>query len=245
MKKRTTKRKKMNQNGRSRTASRRLVFYSGGQQKSNNHLHQALSTLNGSKARSFTYVPFSHENGMHYYNRLKARYRKFGFRKFRYFAADSDYLMKEMNEALKSDVVYLAGGNTFYFLKHLRESGFLKRLEKFVERGGVLAGLSAGAIIMTPHIYLAGHPPHEGDENEVRLKNLSSLGLVDFEFLPHFTNSRRTNEAILKYSRRSKYPIIACPDGSGVVVDDTSMSFIGTAYLFFRGKKLRLTNQTR
>jgi dipeptidase E len=220
---------------------RRLVLYSGGQQKSNNFLHKALSKLNGSQARSITYVPFSHENGIHYFNRLKKRYRKFGFKKFRYFSVDSDFLMKEMNDALKSDVIYLAGGNTFYFLKHLRESGFLSRLIKFVERGGILAGLSAGAIIMTPHIYLAGYPLHEGDENEVRLKNLKSLGLIDIEFLPHFSNSVKTNQALLKYSKKTKYPIIACPDGSGIVASNESLNFFGVAYLFFKGKKIRIS----
>lgn len=219
---------------------RRLVFYSGGQERSNNRLHEALSKLLGKKARSLTYVPYSHENGSHFYERVKRRYRKFGFKKFRYFAVDSDFLVKEMNEALKSDVIYLAGGNTYYFLKHLRESGFLKKLEAFSRRGGVIAGLSAGAIIMTPHIQLAGYPPHEGDENEVRLKNLRGLGLVRFEFLPHFSNSAKTNRAMLAYSRRSPHPILACPDGNGVVVTDGTLHLIGIVYLFYRGKKLRL-----
>jgi len=219
----------------------RLVFYSGGQDLGNIRIHQALSRLMGKKARSFTYVPFSHENGRHFYNRIKKRYRRFGFKKFRYFAADSDFLVKEMKEALKSDVIYLAGGNTYYFLKHLRESGFLRELDKFARRGGIVAGLSAGAIIMTQDIQLAGYPPHEGDENEVRLKNLKSLGLVDFEFLPHFSNSKKTVEAMLRYSRRNKQPIFACPDGSGVVCANSTLQLLGTVYLFYRGHKIKLS----
>ncbi|OFZ18768.1 MAG: hypothetical protein A2Z20_01420 [Bdellovibrionales bacterium RBG_16_40_8] len=220
--------------------NRRLIFYSGGQFSKNKLLHRALSTLLGKKVRSLTYVPFTHENGTHYYQRIKRRYQKFGFRKFRYFAADSDFLKKEMNEAFKSDVIYLAGGNTFYFLKHLRESGFLKRLERYSRNGGIIAGLSAGSIILTPHILIAGYPPHEGDVNEVRLKNLKALGLVDFEFLPHFTNSAKTNKALLKYSRSTRSHILACPDGSGVVVSGSVLQFFGPTYLFFRGKKLRM-----
>lgn len=197
--------------------------------------------MNGKKARSLTYVPFSHENGLHFYNRIKKRYQRFGFKKFRYFACDSDFMMKEMNEALKSDVIYLAGGNTFYFLKHLRESGFLKKLQRFVKNGGVLAGLSAGAIIMTPHIHLAGYPPHEGDENEVRLKNLKGMNLVGFEFLPHYSQSAKTKQSIIKYSRRTKWPILACSDGSGIIVTGQNYQFIGEVTLFYRGKHLKLT----
>lgn len=217
----------------------RLVFYSGGQDENNALLHRALAKMVG-HGRSITYVPFSHENGQYFFRRMKKRYTRFGFKKFRYFDVDSDFLRKEMNEALKSDVIYLSGGNTFYFLKHLRQSGFLKRLQAFARRGGVIAGLSAGAIILTPHIHLAGYPPHEGDENEVRLKNLKALRLVNFEFLPHYSNSNKTNAAMVRYSRRSKLPILACPDGSGIVVDGSVLQFFGRVYLFYRGKKIRL-----
>lgn len=219
---------------------RRLVLYSGGQESSNGRIHKALSVLSGKKARSLTYIPFSHENGTQFYKRVKTRYKKYGFKKFRYLAVDSDYLKREMAQALKSDVIYLAGGNTYYFLKHLRESGFLKKLQSFARRGGIIAGLSAGAIIITPNIQLAGYPSHEGDKNEVRLKNLKSLGLVNFEFLPHYSNSAKTSHAMIKYSKKSLFPILACPDGSGVVVTDFSLQFLGSVYLFYRGKKVRL-----
>lgn len=218
----------------------RLVLYAGGQSAGNKRIHTKLSRILGRQARSFTYIPSSHENGEHYFRRIKKRYARYGFKKFRYFAVDSDFLMREMREALKSDVIYLAGGNTFYFLKHLRESGFLKKLEKFAERGGVIAGLSAGAIVMTPTIDLAAYPPPDADLNEVKLKNWRGLGLVDFEFLPHYSNSKSASEAMLRYSRRSKRLIFATPDGSGIAVDCGELNIFGPVYIFYRGKKARL-----
>jgi dipeptidase E len=224
----------------------RLVMYSGGVHKGNERIHDKLSRILGHKARSLTYVPSSHENGEYYFRRIRKRYSRYGFKKFRYFAVDSDFLMREMRDALKSDVIYLAGGNTYYFLKHLRESGFLKRLTKFAVNGGVVAGLSAGAIIMTPSIDLAGYPPPDADLNEVKLKNWRALGLVEFEFLPHFSNSKLANEAMLRYSRRGNRLIFACPDGSGIVVDrggsdGGDLHIFGPVYIFYRGKKMRLT----
>ena len=218
----------------------KLVFYSGGQDKRNAILHEALAALAGRKSLSLTYLPYSHENREYFFRRIQKRYRRFGFKKFRCFSADTDFLKREMREALKSDVIYLAGGNTFYFLKHLRESGLLKELHKFARRGGVIAGLSAGAIIMTPHIFLAGYPTHEGDPNEISLKNLRGMGLVNFEFLPHYSKSKKTNEALLKYSKRTSRAIYACPDGSGIVVDGTEVRLIGEVFVFFKGQRLRL-----
>jgi len=221
---------------------RKLVLYSGGNHDWGNvRLHENLVSLTGSKkVKSMTYIPSTHENGELFFRRFKKRYTKFGVRRFRYFPVDAVFLKREMKEALKSDVIYLAGGNTFYFLKHLRESGFLGEIKRFVHRGGILAGLSAGAIMMTPHIFLAGYPKHEGDENEVRLRNLKSLHLVDFEFLPHYVSSNKTNLALAKYSRRSDRPILACPDGSGVVVNGEEIRLMGPVYIFHQGRRARI-----
>ncbi len=116
----------------------------------------------------------------------------------------------------------------------------MPKLKTFVERGGVLAGLSAEAIILTPNIGTAGPPLPDPDENEVKLKNLRALGLVRFEFYPHYTSTPKTNQAILKYSRNTKYPIFACPDGSGITINENRMTFIGNVLMFSGGKKVEI-----
>jgi dipeptidase E len=228
---------------KAKTPRRKLVLYSGGNHAwGNERLHRRMlqMAVQSGKARSVTYVPSTHENGAAFFRKFKRRYQKYGAKVFRYFPVDAVFTKQEMRKALQSDVIYLAGGNTFYFLKHLRSSGFLSALKKFLARGGVLAGLSAGAIILTPDVFLAGYPSHEGDENEVRLKDLRGLAAVDFEFIPHYTPSAKTNAALLKYSRRTDRPILACPDGSGLAVDGEDITFFGPAFLFAQGKKIRI-----
>jgi dipeptidase E len=218
---------------------RTIVLYSGGQESSNARLHDALAELAGNKTqKSMTYIPYISEGSRYFYQRAIRRYRKHGFTVFHRLIVDEPITPYDMNEAFKSDVIYLAGGNTFYFLKHLRKSGILPRLKKYVKDGGILAGLSAGAIIMTPHIGLAAFPEWDADENDVKLKNLTSLGLVQFEFYPHFEDTRRANEAMIAYSKRSKLPIYACEDGHGVIITGDRTTFVGSVYLFINGKKV-------
>lgn len=60
---------------------------------------------------------------------------------------------ENMQKALKStDIVYIAGGNTFHLLKQLRKTGFDKMLDSFVKNGGLYAGASAGALIAGSNI---------------------------------------------------------------------------------------------
>lgn len=217
----------------------KLVFYSGGQTPSNRLIHHALFHLVDPKQHtSMTYIPFCHDGSDLFFRRAIKRYQRVGFQRFHCLPVDVPFSQKDLRKALGSDVIYLAGGNTFYFLKHLRKSGLIPHLKQFVERGGVLAGLSAGAIILTPNIGTAGPPLPVPDDNEVKLKNLRALGLVRFEFYPHYTSTPKTNHALLAYSRTTKYPILACPDGSGITINENRMTFIGSVAMFSGGKKV-------
>ena len=228
----------------------RLVFYSGGQERRNGLIHEDLIELALTSRRRkirpgvrMTYIPFCSEGRGVFFRRFERRYRSFGATEFHCLPVDDPDLVGDpqaKKAILASDVVYLSGGNTYYFLKHLRRSGLMPTLRRFAERGGVLAGLSAGAILMTPHIGLAGYPPFDRDENEVGLRNESALGLVDFEFFPHFRNSARLREALLHYSELSTRPVYACRDGSGVMIEGDRFMAHGDVYLFDRGNMRKI-----
>ena len=219
----------------------KLVLYSGGQTPANRLIHHALFQLvNPKRNKSMTYIPFCQDGSALFFKRAIKRYQGVGFKRFHCFPVDVLFSRQDLRKALGSDVIYLAGGNTFYFLHHLRKSGLLPHLKHFVERGGVLAGLSAGAIILTPNIRTAGPPLPDPDDNEVKLKNLRALGLVRFEFFPHYTASSKTNNILLQYSRTTKYPILACIDGSGITINEKRMTFIGNVLMFAGGKKVEI-----
>jgi dipeptidase E len=219
-----------------------LVLYSGGQKRGNQLLHSELVRMARQKTDEpirFTYMPFCSDGSMTYFMRSVRRYSRYGIGEFCSLAADEKPSREQVRRALESHIVYLAGGNTFYFLKALRKSGLLGPLRDFAERGGILAGLSAGAHILTPHIGLAGAKGLDPDPNEVGLKDLKSLGLAPFEVLPHFELKRRTVAAVRRYSEGSKLPVFACPDGTGVVVDQGQTRLIGKGIrVYFNGLEL-------
>lgn len=235
---------------------RRVVLYSGGQERRNALIHEALLDLalrgpagrRGGRVR-MTYVPYTAEGAAPFFRRFERRYRAFGGTHFRCVPADLPALATDgrarrraADALLASEVVYLAGGNTFYFLHHLRRSGLLAVLRRFARRGGVVAGLSAGAHLLTPHVALAGHPPFDRDENEIGLprRHFGAIGIVAFEFFPHYRHSKRYRTALAAYSRRSGRPVYACRDGSGVVVEGDRFTAHGDVWLFDRGVQHRI-----
>lgn len=98
----------------------------------------------------------------------------------------------EEEKIRKANIVLISGGNTFELLNNLRNSGLDKELIDFVKRDDVvLAGFSAGAIVMTPRINIASMPsgidPTDMiDVNLVGIEDLTGLNILDFEVLPHF-----------------------------------------------------------
>ncbi|MGK5088636.1 Type 1 glutamine amidotransferase-like domain-containing protein [Bdellovibrionota bacterium FG-2] len=207
-----------------------LVLYSGGQNRTNAVLHRELVQMAKRKSRGpirLTYIPFCTDGSTTYFMRSVRRYARFGVGEFCSLVADERHTSAQIREAFSADIIYLAGGNTFYFLKALRKQGLITHLKEFALSGGILAGLSAGAHILTPHIALAGAPGLDPDENDVGLKNLKGLGLVPFEILPHFESSRRHIKAVREYSTQSEYPIFACPNGTGIIIDQGVTRVLG------------------
>jgi dipeptidase E len=196
--------------------------------------------LVGKPRPKVTYIPSCSIDGEWEFKEFVDDLKFFGVTKFMYFPVDLPFDQVMLNEALSSDMIYLSGGNTYYFLYWLRRSRMLQRLKQYALDGGVLTGLSAGAIIMTPNIRTAGFPHFDRDDNEIGLKNEKSLGLVSFEFFPHYRNSKRYDHALAKMSRIMDRPLYASPDGSGIGIDGERITFIGRTHLFYQGKKISI-----
>lgn len=213
----------------------KLVLYSGGFPRENLLLDRALFKMVKNKSPLFSFIPSqSYESELDFVAYVK-RYQRFGVGRFLHFPIDIPTDEALLDEVFRSDVIHLGGGNTFYFLKHLRKQGILSKLRTFVKNGGILTGLSAGAIMMTPSITTASFPTFDCDDNDENLKNLKALNLVSFEFFPHYKHTSRYIEEMKRYSLKIAVPLYACPDGSGIVVNEERVQFVGKVYSFERG----------
>jgi len=221
----------------------KLVFYGGGYAEENFELDDLCLKLSEKEFPKMTYIPSCSYESESYFQDFVDQYADHGVSQFIHFPIDIPFDNIIMNEAFKADIIHLAGGNTYYFLKYLRKTGLIKKLKEFVARGGILTGLSAGAIIMTPNIETASFPDFDKDENEENLTNLKGMNLVRFEFFPHFRSSPRYDKELLQHSKNIDIPLYACPDGSGIIVEDHSIKFHGRMYCFFQGQKMMINGR--
>lgn len=215
-----------------------MVLYGGGAGEDNYDLDAAAVKLAGKTYPQMTYIPSASFGGEIDFKDFVGNFTSFDMTKFIYFPVDLPFDRTLADEAFKSDIIHLGGGNTYYFLYYLRRHKLMERLRSFVKEGGVLTGLSAGAILMCPSIKTAGFPSFDRDENEENITNFKGLDLVKFEFFPHYRNSKRYDKELLKYSKKTKFPLFACSDGAGLVVEGDSFKSIGRTVLFSKGQKI-------
>jgi dipeptidase E len=215
-----------------------LLLYSGGDAHLNGSLDSELLSLVGRKGR-ITFIPSCTEGHSEYFECFKREKRRLGIKRFSVFSVDKPFSKRALNEALASEAIFLSGGNTFYFLYHLRKAGLLAKLRVFAKKEGVLFGLSAGSIIMTPRIDLAGLVPGESDLNEIGIRDFSSLALAPFEVYPHYSRSLLSVHLLTRYSKKAKRPVYAFPDGSGMVVRGSTLALHGDLTCFVAGRSFR------
>ena len=112
------------------------------------------------------------------------------------------------------DVIYVCGGNTFYLLKKVRETGFDKVIIEFAKTDKLYLGVSAGSILVCPNIDIAS----PFDENDVNLTDLTGLNLTDVIVSPHYKDEEKT--IINDFKKKSQYEVIPLTDEQALLVID-------------------------
>jgi len=122
--------------------------------------------------------------------------------------------------------IYIGGGNTFKLLKEIKEAKFENKLKKFK---GIIYGGSAGAIIWGKDISTCSFGTLK-DKNTVKLKNLKGFNLINYNIQCHYNNGEKS--LILNHIKKTKTPIIALPEDSGILVKNKSITPINKVYIF-------------
>lgn len=217
----------------------KLVLYSG-YDEDNACMDRELVRLVGKNEPRITFIPSAHHVPDFEYRYFCETFSAHGYHDVHIFNVDQPHSPEQVHYALSADLVYLSGGNTFYFLKSIRNHSFDQQLIEYVQRGGVLAGLSAGAILMTPTIATASYPKFDRDDNDVKIRSMESLGLVPFDFFPHYDAQPEYAAELVKQSKKLARPIYAVADGGGIIVEENRMSFFGDVWGYVKGKEFRV-----
>lgn len=123
------------------------------------------------------------------------------------------------------DIMFVAGGNTFYLLYHARKSGFDAVVKEFIDSGKVYVGSSAGSVIVGPIL----DPIHDLDEVEMvsELTSYEAFHIINTVILPHTgAEFGCKNEKIQEEFAECGYPIVLLTDAQALVVDGNMQTIV-------------------
>ena len=124
----------------------------------------------------------------------------------------------------EADVLLVNGGDPLYLGYWMRQSGLADLLPSLP---GVYVGLSAGSMIMAPHIgedFVGWRPPTGGDE---------TLGLVDFAIFPHLDHvmlPENTMAGAERWAAGMSVPCYAIDDETALKVVDGAVEVVSEGH---------------
>lgn len=117
------------------------------------------------------------------------------------------------------DVAFLEGGNQFYLLQQIQQSGFVPIIRDLVRKGVIYIGSSAGSQVAGPDLYPTYRPDHA--KEAPLLKGYEGIGLVDFVIFPHWGSDHFRDLYLnhrLVHAYTTKHKIILLTDSQYVRV---------------------------
>jgi len=132
---------------------------------------------------------------------------------------------KLLKELKNIDILFVSGGNTYFLLEKILQSGFDRVIKKLINQGVIYIGSSAGSVLACPTIEFI---EDLDDRSEANLSTFTGLGLVDFLILPHYGDPKydvRLNKIINKWKNKG-YKIITLTNDQAIIVEGDSQKIV-------------------
>lgn len=120
------------------------------------------------------------------------------------------------------NIVQVCGGNIFYLLKAVRESGFDDILKKLLNKGLSYIGCSSGSYLMCPTVEIGGW---KTTRNKYGITDFTALGYVPFLIKCHYAEN--TKDKVLDNMKNLKYPLKILTDEQAILVENGGYKFVG------------------
>jgi dipeptidase E len=202
------------------------------------HAGEQVHALLGAKPTRVLFIPFaggitfSYDD---YEQRVKPPFEQWGY------ALESIHRHADFRSAIaQAQCIAVGGGNTFALLKRLYEADIVDAIRAKVLAGTPYIGWSAGSNIACPTIRTTNDMPI------VQPPTLKALGLVPFQINPHFIsgkpaghNGESREERLAEFlEMNAPEQVLALPEGSALLCDDTHGSVLGEhGAMHFSGKE--------
>jgi len=190
-------------------------------------IDKEIIKLTGKKKPKLLFIPTASSDALDYCQTVKKHFgKRLGCQ------VDVLYLIKNKlsnkiikNKILKTDIIYVGGGNTLEMMKIWKQQGVDKLLKTAYQKGVVMSGLSAGSICWFKY----GNSDSKKFLNpKASLIKVTGLGLIKALNCPHYDIEKDRKPDLKKMMKKTSGVAIALDNCSALEVIDNNYRVISS-----------------
>lgn len=225
----------------------KLILIGGGEVGRNDKPYETetidkeIVDLTGKEHPNFLFIGFASSSSDSYYDLMKKIYKNLGCEcvnlKRKNAINNPDIVKSKINAA---DIIYIGGGDTLKLLDDVKEFGIDELLREAANRGCVIAGISAGAILLSKSGFSDSYILRGEDD---KYSFIDGLGFCDLNICPHYHRHEKKDEELYTSLKNNKSTVYGLENCTALKVVDGNIAAIKSkddakAYLVSYSDKL-------
>lgn len=193
-------------------------------------IDKEIVNLSGKRNPRLLFIPTASGDASGYVEMVKNYFgKKLGCKVDSLELVAKKYTKKELEDKiLKTDIVYVGGGNTLKMMKVWRKFGVDILLEKAMKKGVVLSGLSAGSICWFQ--YGNSDSARFGKNKEASMIRVRGLNMLPALHCPHYDIEKHREASLKEMMKKNR--------GIAIAIDNcAALEVIGDQYRVIKTKK--------
>lgn len=187
-------------------------------------IDEEIVKMTGIENPNFLFIGLASSHADSYYDTMKKIYKELGcttvYLKKSNLVNNPDIVKQKINDA---NIIYICGGDTVKLLDHVKEYNIEKLLLDAYNNGTVMAGMSAGAILLSNKGFSDSLITRGESENYEFIKGLK---FVDIAFCPHYNTDPKKKEDLNKYLSKHNDEVYCLENNTALKIIDDKISII-------------------
>ena len=205
---------------------RKIVLIGGGDTRIETYdtkeIDEKIVALTNKTNPNLLFIGFANDYAESYYDSIKTIFKKLGCKtshlKKKNCINNKELVAEKMSQA---DIIYIGGGDTIKLLETIKEYNLDTKIKEAINRGCVLAGISAGAIALCKEGYSDSKIiRHESDKHSF----VKGLNIVNISICPHYElDNEKAKELDTDIDTKEVYGI---QNNTAIVIENDHTSII-------------------
>jgi len=206
----------------------KIVAIGGGEirEKSTRQIDREIIKFSGKKQPRLLFIPTASSDAEGYFLGVKKYFGSLGCRVDVLYLIKEKLTKKEIEEKiLKSDIIYVGGGNTLKMMNIWRKFGVDKILKKALQKNIVLSGISAGSICWFKY---GNSDSRKFSSNSSKLIKVSGLDFINALHCPHYDVEVHRQKDLKRMMKKSPLVAIALENNCAIQIKDNEYRIINS-----------------